>query len=61
MPKANRSTAPGVYLCGPNATDNLYHDFEETPSGDCGVGVECGELEGPGRRMRARRRPSLPR
>jgi hypothetical protein len=29
--------------CGPNATQNLYHDFEETPRGDCGIGVECGE------------------
>ena len=29
--------------CGPNATQNLYHDFEQTPRGDCGAGVECGE------------------
>ena len=29
--------------CGPNATQNLYHDFEQTASGDCGYGVECGE------------------
>lgn len=43
MPLANCSPAPGVYVCGPNATDNLYHDFEQTPSGDCGVGVQCGE------------------
>ena len=21
----------------------LYHDFEQTPRGDCGQGVECGE------------------
>jgi len=28
---------------GNTATTNLYHDFEQTPSGDCGVGVECGE------------------
>jgi hypothetical protein len=31
------------YQCGPNATQNLYHDFLETPHGDCGEGVECGE------------------
>ena len=34
------------YECGPNATHNLYHDFEQTPNarGDgCGEGVECGE------------------
>lgn len=43
MPYANCSTAPGVYVCGPNATTNLYHDFEQTPSGDCGFGVQCGE------------------
>lgn len=29
--------------CGPNATQNLYHDFEQTTAGDCGLGVECGE------------------
>jgi hypothetical protein len=34
---------PGEYVCGPNATQNLYHDFEQTPHGDCGLGVECGE------------------
>lgn len=22
---------------------NLYHDFEQTPRGDCGEGIECGE------------------
>jgi hypothetical protein len=42
MPYANCSSAPGVYVCGPNATANLYHDFEQTPSGDCGAGVQCG-------------------
>lgn len=33
------------YECGPNATANLYHDFEQTPRerGGCGLGVECGE------------------
>lgn len=31
------------YECGPNATQNLYHDFLQTPRGDCGAGVECGE------------------
>ena len=31
------------YSCGPNATQNLYHDSELTPKGDCGLGVECGE------------------
>ncbi len=46
MPLANCSPAPGVYVCGPNATNNLYHDFEQTPHGtldECGVGVQCGE------------------
>ena len=28
---------------GTNASTNLYHDFEQTTAGDCGVGVECGE------------------
>jgi len=28
---------------GNTATTNLYHDFGQTPSGDCGNGVECGE------------------
>jgi len=32
-----------AHACGPNATQNLYHDFEQTPRGDCGEGVECGE------------------
>jgi hypothetical protein len=32
-----------AHTCGPNATQNLYHDFEQTPRGDCGAGVECGE------------------
>lgn len=35
--------SPGEYVCGPNATQNLFHDFEQTPKGDCGEGVECGE------------------
>ena len=48
MPLAGCMPQPGVYVCGPNATQNLYHDFEETPSahsvdGRCGAGVECGE------------------
>lgn len=43
MPYANCSSSPGVYICGPNATTNLYHDFEQTPTGDCGEGVQCGE------------------
>ena len=33
----------GSYVCGANATANLYHDFEQTPTGDCGKGVQCGE------------------
>lgn len=33
----------GHYVCGPNAADNLYHDFEQTPHGACGQGVQCGE------------------
>ena len=28
---------------GPDATGTLYHDFEQTPRGDCGQGVQCGE------------------
>ena len=28
---------------GDDATGQLYHDFEQTPRGDCGKGVECGE------------------
>ena len=43
MPLAGCMPSPGNYVCGPNATTNLYHDFEQTPRGDCGVGVECGE------------------
>jgi hypothetical protein len=43
MPLAGCMPEPGEYVCGPNATQNLYHDFEQTPKGDCGVGVECGE------------------
>ena len=43
MPKAGCNPSAGVYTCGPNATTNLYHDFEQTPHGDCGAGVECGE------------------
>jgi hypothetical protein len=48
MPLAGCMPQPGVYVCGPNATQNLYHDFEETPfahsvDGRCGAGVECGE------------------
>ena len=30
MPYKGCSPAPGVYVCGPNATQNLYHDFEQT-------------------------------
>ncbi len=46
MPVAGCMPAPGNYVCGPNASQNLYHDFRETPfahSFKCGVGVECGE------------------
>lgn len=44
MPKVGCMPSPGHYVCGGNATDNLYHDFEQSPhSGDCGVGVQCGE------------------
>jgi len=28
---------------GNTASTNLYHDFGQTPGGDCGNGVECGE------------------
>lgn len=41
--KKGCNPAPGVYSCGATATANLYHDFEQTPRGDCGDGVECGE------------------
>ena len=30
MPYAGCMPSPGLYVCGPNATMNLYHDFEET-------------------------------
>merc|ERR1711871_1122630 len=43
MPKKGCMPRPGVYTCGNTATANLYHDFEQTPHGDCGKGVECGE------------------
>lgn len=43
MPLAGCMPSPGNYVCGPNATQNLYHDFEQTPHGDCGYGIECGE------------------
>jgi hypothetical protein len=43
MPLKGCMPQPGNYICGPNATQNLFHDFEQTPKGDCGVGVECGE------------------
>jgi hypothetical protein len=43
MPLAGCMPTPGHYICGPNATQNLYHDFQQTPKGDCGLGVECGE------------------
>lgn len=45
MPYANCSN----YECGPNATQNLYHDFEQTPgvkecaAPNASFGVECGE------------------
>ena len=29
--------------CGPSASANLYHDTLQTPRGDCGLGVVCGE------------------
>ena len=47
MPNKGCNPSPGVYTCGPNATTNLYHDFEQTPHGDCGKGVECGECTTP--------------
>lgn len=28
-PQTVITQAPGVYTCGPNATANLYHDFEQ--------------------------------
>jgi hypothetical protein len=31
MPNKGCNPSPGVYTCGPNATTNLYHDFEQTP------------------------------
>jgi len=79
VPLKGCSPAPGEYVCGPDATQNLFHvrgprrraprplgraggrfnrsaraltapppphpsqDFEQTPRGDCGVGIECGE------------------
>jgi hypothetical protein len=43
MAKKGCMPTPGHYVCGANATDNLYHDFEQTPHGDCGKGIECGE------------------
>lgn len=46
MPVAGCMPSPGVYVCGANASDNLYHDFRETPQARtfrCGVGIECGE------------------
>ncbi len=43
MPYAGCMPSPGHYVCGDNATANLYHDFEQTPTGDCGVGIQCGE------------------
>lgn len=39
LPFANCS----AHDCGPNATQNLYHDESLTPRGDCGAGVACGE------------------
>lgn len=44
MPRKGCMPSPGEYICGDNATTNLYHDFEQTPRGDCGNGVECGEV-----------------
>ena len=43
MPKKGCMPSPGHYVCGESATANLYHDYEQTPHGDCGRGVECGE------------------
>jgi hypothetical protein len=28
---------------GDDATGTLYHDVGQTPKGDCGTGIECGE------------------
>ena len=35
MPLAGCMPSPGNYVCGPDATHNLYHDFEQTPSAFC--------------------------
>ncbi len=46
MPIAGCMPSPGQYVCGANASQNLYHDFEETPAArtfHCGAGIECGE------------------
>jgi hypothetical protein len=46
MPLAGCMPQPGNYVCGPNASQNLYHDTEQTPHANtfnCGVGVACGE------------------
>ena len=51
LPIANCTDGKGIYFCGDTATDNLYHDFLQTPTTnysstgvvDCGVGIECGE------------------
>ncbi len=48
MPYAGCNPSPGVYVCKDangtvSATANLYHDFEQTPHGDCGNNVQCGE------------------
>jgi hypothetical protein len=43
MPLKGCMPSPGNYVCGPNATQNLYHDFEQTPQGYCGKGIQCGE------------------
>ena len=45
MPLAGCMPSPGTYVCGPNASQNLYHDFlvpAFANSSKCGVGVECG-------------------
>eukprot|EP00730_Choanoeca_flexa_P007319 TRINITY_DN12312_c0_g1_i1.p5 TRINITY_DN12312_c0_g1~~TRINITY_DN12312_c0_g1_i1.p5 ORF type:complete len:141 (+),score=4.70 TRINITY_DN12312_c0_g1_i1:2899-3321(+) len=37
MAKAGCVPRSGHYICGPNATDNLYHDFEQV----CTYGLMC--------------------
>ena len=56
MPYKGCMPTPGVYVCGPNATQNLYHDFEETSVGG-GMGEDEFKLETFRRRHIASRPP----